>query len=178
MKRTFLNITVASCITMVAYIALYAFWGAILNALKNPTLKLFLVCFMTTAAFGFFLLYTSKIRKSVGEEEVLSDYREQAYESVQRDFQLVIKRESRTLITIVGIALTCFALNLLYGLLFDKSAAFPVTLLFAPICIFDSVIKIPFLGYALSAVLDCVSYVVFLLIYRKKKLDYWEKDRG
>ena len=67
MKRTLWNITLASVITLVAYIALYAIWGAILSELENPTLQLFLIAFMTTVAFGFFLLYTSKIRKSVGE---------------------------------------------------------------------------------------------------------------
>ena len=178
MKRTFWNITVASCITMVVYIALYAFWGAILSTLKNPMLKLFSVCFMTTSAFGFILLYVSKIRKGVGEEEVLSDYREKSYESIQRDFQPVIKREAKTLVLIIGISVICFVLNLLYGIIFDKSASFPITLVFAPMCIFDSAIRIPFLGYALSAVLDCVLYVLFLLIYRKKKFNYWKKGRG
>ena len=56
MKRTLWNITLASIITLVAYIALYAFWGAILNEINNPMLRLFLVALMTTVAFGFFLL--------------------------------------------------------------------------------------------------------------------------
>ena len=40
MKRTLLNITFASIITLVAYIALYAIWGAILSGLENTTLRL------------------------------------------------------------------------------------------------------------------------------------------
>ena len=76
MKRTLLNITFASIITLVAYIALYAIWGALLSGLENPTLRLFLIALMTTVAFGFFLLYTSKIRKGIGEDEVVSDYKD------------------------------------------------------------------------------------------------------
>ena len=64
MKRILLNITFASIITLVAYIAFYVIWGAILNALDDPTLSLLIISLMTTVAFGFFLLYTSKIRKS------------------------------------------------------------------------------------------------------------------
>ena len=63
MKRTLWNITFASIITLVAYIALYAIWGAILSGLENPTLRLLIIALMTTLAFGFFLVYTSKIRK-------------------------------------------------------------------------------------------------------------------
>ncbi len=72
MKRTLWNITFASIITLGAYIALYAILGAILNGLENPTLRLLIIALMTTVAFGFFLLYTSKIRKSIGEDEVVS----------------------------------------------------------------------------------------------------------
>jgi len=39
MKRTLWNITLASVITLVAYIVLYAIWGAILSELKNSTVK-------------------------------------------------------------------------------------------------------------------------------------------
>ena len=53
MKRIFLNITLASIITLVAYIALYAVWGAILSGLENSTLRMLIIALMTTVAFGF-----------------------------------------------------------------------------------------------------------------------------
>ena len=108
MKRILLNITFASIITLVAYIAFYVIWGAILNALDDPTLSLLIISLMTTVAFGFFLLYTSKIRKSVGEDEVVSDYKDKQYISFADDFKLVLKRESKMLICIVSIVLICF----------------------------------------------------------------------
>ena len=175
MKRILLNITFASIITLVAYIAFYVIWGAILNALDDPTLSLLIISLMTTVAFGFFLLYTSKIRKSVGEDEVVSDYKDKQYISLADDFKLVLKRESKMLICIVSIVLICFILNTFDSVVFGKKTISFPTFLFAPMCLFDSMISIPFVGYLLSAILDCLTYMAFLLIYRKKKYDYWMK---
>lgn len=163
MKRTLWNITLASVITLVAYIALYAVWGAILGGVENPTLKLFLIALMTTAAFCFVLLYTSKIKNSVGEDEVVSDYKDSAYVSLVDDLKLIIKRESKILICIALIVLICFAFNTFDVLIFGKKTISFPTLIFAPMCLFDSAINIPFVGYAVSAMLDCVLYIIFLL---------------
>ena len=108
MKRIICNITLASVITLVAYITLYSIWGAILSSIKNQELSLFMVSLMTTVAFGFILLYTSKIRKAVGEDEVVSDYKNRNYISLADDFKLVIARESKMLVCIVAIVLLCF----------------------------------------------------------------------
>ena len=175
MKRILLNITFASIITLVAYIAFYVIWGAILNALDDPTLSLLIISLMTTVAFGFFLLYTSKIRKSVGEDEVVSDYKDKQYISFADDFKLVLKRESKMLICIASIVLICFILNTFDSVVFGKKTISFPTFLFAPMCLFDSIISIPFVGYLLSAILDCLTYIASLLIYRKKKYDYWMK---
>ena len=177
MKRTLWSITLASMITLIAYIALYAIWGAILSELENQTLKLFLIALMTTFAFGFFLLYTSKIKKSVGEDEVVSDYKDRAYISFVDDFKLIVKRESKMIICIAAIVLICFVLNTFDRLVFEKKTISFPTFFFAPMCLFSSLINIPFVGYALSAVLDCVTYFIFLLIYRKKKYNYWMKNK-
>ena len=175
MKRILLNITFASIITLVAYIAFYVIWGAILNALDDPTLSLLIISIMTTVAFGFFLLYTAKIRKSVGEDEVVSDYKDKQYISFADDFKLVLKREAKMLICIVSIVLICFILNTFDSVVFGKKTISFPTFLFAPMCLFDSMISIPFVGYLLSAILDCLTYMAFLLLYRKKKYDYWMK---
>ena len=175
MKRILLNITFASIITLVAYIAFYVIWGAILNSLDDPTLNLLIISLMTTVAFGFFLLYTSKIRKSVGEDEVVSDYKDKQYISFADDFKLVLKREAKMLICIVSIVLICFILNMFDSVVFGKKTISFPTFLFAPMCLFDSMISIPFVGYLLSAILDCLTYMAFLLLYRKKKYDYWMK---
>ena len=98
MKRILWNITLSSVLTMVAYIALYAIWGGILSGIENLTLRLLIIALMTTAVFGFFLLYTSKIKKSIGEDELFSDYKDEEYISLTDDFKLILNRESKVLI--------------------------------------------------------------------------------
>ena len=41
--------------------------------------------------------------------------------------------------------------------------------------IISKIVNIPFIGYLLSAILDCLTYMAFLLLYRKKRYDYWMK---
>ena len=178
MKRTLWNITLASIVTLVVYIALYAIWGAVLSKLENSVLKLLAIACVTTVAFGFFLVYTSKIRKSVGENEVICDYKDSECFSLVEDFKLILKRESQTLVYIGVIVFICFFLNTVDNLVFEKKTISFPTFFFAPMCLFDSVISIPFVGYFLSAVLDCLTYIGFLLLYRKKKYYYWIKNRG
>lgn len=177
MKRTVWNITLASVLTLVAYIALYAIWGAILSEVEDPAFRLLLIALMTTVAFGYFLLYTSKIRRLVGEDEVRSDYKDKAYISFVEDLKLILKREAKMLACIIVIVLLCFALNAVDSVVFGKKVLSFPAFFFAPMCLLDSVCNVPFVGYALSALLDCFAYLVFLLLYRKKKYDYWMKDR-
>ena len=177
MKRTIWNITFASMITLVAYIVLYGVWGAILSGVKNDMLRLVIIALMTTAAFGFFMLYRAKIKKSVGEDELFSDYKSREYVSLADDFKLIFKRESKVLICIASIVLICFLLNTFDSLAFGKKTISFPTFFFAPMCLFASIINVPLVGYLLSAVLDCLSYIIFLLLYRKKKYDYWMKNK-
>ena len=85
MKRIIWNITCASLLTLVAYLALYDVWGAILSTVENEVLQLFFVALMTTAAFGLFLLYFSKIRGSVVDDEIMEDYRDNGTYSVSAE---------------------------------------------------------------------------------------------
>ena len=100
MKQILWNITRASLLTLAAYLVLYAIWGAILNSVENETLKLVLLALMTTAAFGFFLLYISKIRGNVGEDEILDDYRDGRTYSFADNLMLNLRREKTVLITV------------------------------------------------------------------------------
>ena len=177
MKRILWNIVLASVITLVAYIALSALWGTLLASVENPTVKLFLIALMTTLAFALFLLYTAKIRGLVGEKEVLSDYKEREYTSFLEEVKLILRRESKMFICIASIVLICFLLNTFDSVVFGKKTISFPTFFFAPMCLFDTVFGVPFLGYAVSAVLDALFYMIFLLAYRKRKYNEWMKNR-
>ena len=177
MKQILWNITRASLLTLAAYLALYAVWGAILNSVENETLKLFLLALMTTAAFGIILLYFSKIRGNVGEDEILDDYKDSGTYSFADDLMLTLRREKTMLITMAVIVIFCFALNTADLAIFEKKTFSAPTLIFAPMCLFSEAIPIPFVGYAVSAILDCAAYLVCLVIYRKKTYKLWLKNR-
>lgn len=111
MKRTLWNITLASVVTLVSYLALHAIWGALLSGLNVPALRLLIIAWMTTVAFGFFLLCISKIRKGIGEDEVVSDYKDGTHHSFTEDLRLILKRDFRTFLCIASIVFSCFFLN-------------------------------------------------------------------
>lgn len=178
MKRTLRNITVASLITLIAYIVLNTFWRAILSMVQNESLKLFLIALLTAVAFDFVLLYVSKIRNGDGERELLSDYGDGAYISLSEDLKLVLRHESRVLAMMVALVLGCFLLNTFDSLVFQKKLISLPTVLFAPMCLFSTWVEIPFLGYLLSAVADCVGYLGILVFWRKKKYREWIKNKG
>ncbi len=175
--RTSWKITLASLLTLVAYLALYMIWGAILGEVENQKIQLFLLALMTTCAYGFVLVYVSKIRGSVGEDEVMADYKDGKYSSFIGDLKPVLRREAGTLICIVAVVLACCVVNTLDRMIFDKKAVSGITILWAPMCLFDTVFEIPVLEYVVSAAVDCISYIVFLLIYRKKKYTYWMEHK-
>ena len=177
MKQILWNITRSSLLTLVAYLALYAVWGAILNSMENEILQQFLLALMTTAAFGFFLLFISKIRGNVGEDEIIDDYRDGRTYSFADDLMLTLRLEKTVLITVAVIVLLCFALNTVDRVAFGKKTISFPTFFFAPMCLFDAAIPIPFVGCAVSAILDGAAYLVCLLIYRKKKYQYWMMNR-
>lgn len=177
MKRTFWNITLASIITLVAYIALYAILGAIMNSIPNRTLALSLLALATTLAFGGMLIYIAKVRRSVGDDEVMADYADTKYISLAEDFKRMIRREAKTLICMTVIVLVCFGLNTLDWMIFGKKTFSAPTLIYAPLCLFSSVLGDSFIGYVVSALADCIVYLVFLLFYRKKRYNYWMTNK-
>ena len=176
MKRTLWNITLASVVTLVSYLALHAIWGALLSGLNVPALRLLIIAWMTTVAFGFFLLCISKIRKGIGEDEVVSDYKDGTHHSFTEDLRLILKRDFRTFLCIASIVFSCFFLKTFDLLVFKKKTISFPTFFFAPMCLFDALINIPFVGYLLSALLDCLTYMLFLLFYRRKKYNHWMKN--
>ena len=175
MKRTLWSITLSSILTLVVYLVLNAIWRAILKEIASQLFALLLFAFVMAAVFGMILVYISKIRGSVGEDEVVSDYQGQAYISLADDLKRIVKRESQKLICMTAIVLACFVLNRMDVFLFGKKTFSAITLIFAPMCLFDTLFSIPFVGYLLSAVMDAVVYLAILLFYRRKKYNYWMK---
>ena len=176
MKRILWKVTLASLLTLVAYLALYMIWGAILSGVESQTLRLTLIALMTSVAYGAVLVYVSKIRGGVGEDEVMEDYRDGTYTSLAEDLQKLLLREAKTLLCMAVITIACCVVNTLDMALLGKKTVSGITLVYAPLCLFSSLSEKLWLAvplYALGVVVAGAAYVVFLLIYRKKKYMYW-----
>ena len=142
MKRSLWNITLSSVLTMIAYIALSAVWRAILNELENEFLQLFLIALMTTVAYGMIFLWCFKIRRSVGEDEVMADYREHPYTTLADDFKLVLRKEAKTLILMTAVVLMTYILNRLDMLIFGKKMISHITFPYITMSLFGSLFSI------------------------------------
>ena len=176
--RNLWNITLSSVLTLVVYVALYAVWGAILSELKSMTIRLLLIAAMTTAAFGVILLFFSKIRRSVGEDEVIADYKDRDYSTVVNDLKLVLRREAGMLTLMTALVLGCYLLNRMDVFLFGQKTFSRITVLYAPMSLFGTVFRAQIIGYFLSAILNSAAYLLVLLLFRKRKYIYWMNDQG
>ena len=177
MKRILWNITLSSIVTLVAYIALFAFWGAFFLEIEDQTLRLFMISLMTTVVYAWVLLCFVKKRDGSGEEEVYNDYHGTPYHSFANDFKTVIRREKKLLLTIAVIIAVCFALNAFDDLVMKQKTISNAAFIFIPLFILASAFKIPVVGYVLSAVFVCVLYLAFLLLYRRKIYNKWIKNK-
>ncbi len=176
MKKILWAILRASLLTLASYLLLYVVFALILSIFDDhEVLRSVIMALMSTAVFGALLLYVAKIRSRDGEKEVLEDYRESKYTSCIEDLKRTVRREGRMLITIAALVMLSYLLNTVDLLLFGKKVLSFPTLPFAPLCLFSSVVPISVLGYAASALLDVLAYLGFLLIYRKRKYNYWMK---
>ncbi len=175
MKRIFINVTLASVVTLVAYIVLSAVWGAILSEVESAKLRLFIISAMTSTAYAFFLLYFSKIRKAVGENEVVADHKDDPYTSLINDLKMILKNEKKILIAVGVIIGICFVLNKFDNVVFGKKTISFPTIVYAPMTIFGTFFDVDLFGYIVSYIFIGVCYVLMLLLYRKKKYLYLTK---
>ncbi len=79
----------ASLLTLAVYIVLYFIWGAVLSEVTSTTLKQLLLSVMTSTIYAVCLLYFTKLRKSIGENDILEDYKERTYTSLADDCRLM-----------------------------------------------------------------------------------------
>lgn len=174
----FWKISLSSLFTMLLYLFFSSLLTAFLEEMENNTLALCILCILTTVSFGVVLLFVTKIKNSVGDNEIMTDYKDQCYDSWRSDFRIMIKRESKMLITICLIVLLCFLLNKFDAIIFHKKTISVITALYFPLCVFDVLLPWHFLGYFISGVADCITYVLFLMFYRKYRYAYWMKKEA
>ena len=178
MKQNLGSIIKASAITLVVYIGFYTLWGAVANEIASEELKLIAVALVSSFVFAYVLLRTVKNKRFIGESEILSDYKDRKYTSPINDIKLAFRREVGLLLCITAVVFACYFLHGIDRLLaFDKRVISLPTFVFAPMCLFSEVVKVPFLGYVISAAVDCTAYIILLLIYRRNTYKRTQKNK-
>ncbi len=180
MKQTvgiFWNILLASLLCMVAYLALYAIWGAFLNEVENETIRLILVSACTSVAYAAILFYLVRIRRGVGRDELLYDYKNTQYTTLRADLPLILLREKPYLIMIASVILACLLINKVNTQVLGNTNT-PLTFPFATMCIFSSCFPshLDFIGYLFGMLVIAVCYLLFSALYRKKQYEIWLKQ--
>lgn len=177
MKRNLSAIITASAVTLIVYVVLYFIWGAVANEIVDEKLKISVIAIVSSLIFVYNLIHILKIKDLDGEDEILFDYKDQKYTSFIRDIRLAAKREVGVLLSIVGVILVCFLLHSVDRILFAKRVISLPTFVFAPMCLFTELVKIPFFGYVISAAVDCTAYIILLLIYRRNTYKRTQKNK-
>ncbi len=173
----FLKILISALICMAAYLALYTIWGAMLAEVKNEIIRSILLATLTSAAYAFILMFLTKRRKGVGLDELMNDYKDRSYISLQDDLKLVLLHEKSRIILLGSIIGACLLLNKFDALVFGEKTISAVTFPFATMCIYSTCFSsfLDFIGYIISFAVITSLYTVFVLLYRRKQYKYWNE---
>lgn len=173
------KIFISATLNMIAYIALYAIWGALLKEVANTTASLILLSTFTSVAFALILMLFTKYRKDVGCDEFMQDYKEQPYISIGKDIKLVLQNEKITIIILSLVIAACLLLNKADTIVFGKKTISVITFPFSTMCIFSSCFppRINFIGYFINFAVITVFYIAFVLLYRRRQYTYWNETK-
>ncbi len=175
--NSFWKILISALLSMIAYLALYMIWGAILGEVKNASIQSVLLSTGTSAGYALILMLMTKYRKGVGMDEFLSDYKDRTYISLKDDLNLVWSREKSKIVLLGIIIGSCLILNKFDAIVFGKKIISTITFPFATLCIYSSCFPsiIDFIGYIISFAVISVFYITFVLLYRRKQHKYWHE---
>lgn len=172
MKRILKNIILSSLLSLGLYL-LFAI--TLFGWLEDQKLRFLMCSLAAVTTFAAIFFYIQKYRKGVCEYEVLSDYKNEKYDT-KREMLLIWQREKLFVFAVFMITLICSIISLTDRLLFQTQVlSLLTTILFGSLMMLSSVIEIPFLGNFLSGFYVCALYLLFVFLYRKKRYTYWMK---
>ena len=121
MKRVFFHITLASLLALGIYILLVGFLlRAIVAIMDEIFWRFFFTSVLMTIFYGVSLLYFTKIRGRLEEQQIVKDYENHPYDSIVKDFCLIIRRERAYICCLFVISALCFLLHILSELVYCR----------------------------------------------------------
>lgn len=167
MKRVFFHITLASLTAWAMYIMSGFLLRAITAQMDEIFWRYFFASVLMTVFYGISLLYFAKIRGHSEEQQILNDYETHPYDSIVKDFCLMIRRERAYICCLFVISALCFLLEILDGYLFEAKTLGYIAFIYFPIVIMDSCIPVGIVAYLVSPACCALTYLIAVCIYRR-----------
>jgi len=179
MKRVFLHITLASLAALAVYVISMMLLRSIIGSIEEIFWRYFISSFFMTVLYGISLFYFAKIRGRSEEQQILKDYETRPYDSIVKDFCLILRREKVYICFLFLSSALCFFLHILDGYLFEaKTTPGPlghIAFIYSPIITMASYISYKPVGYLVSPACCAIVYLIAVCIYRRHCYNYWLK---
>lgn len=174
MKRVFLHVILAAFVALAVFCLCSIVLAALLSEADSMLIRNLLLAFFSTVTYAISLLCLSKVRQSVGMDEVFDDYAENEYSSLHHDIRVIWHRERRYVFAMWSVMLLCYLMNLIYMGILGGERVFPVSFAFIAMTVWQNLFageEMNFLlnlaGHLLSAVIIPSAYLLAVLLHRR-----------
>ena len=165
---------IADLLTLVLYIALYAFWGAIIGEIESVFLANLVLASATGILFGFLLTWCTWVREGLGEGLISKMDIPFARGFLPRCRQLIA--DAKPTLAILAIAALCdMAINLL--ILVGAVERLPLNFLYMGLSIQNVWLDVPFLSSIYGFAFVGAWHLFFLWLYQNKWYRNWHSDK-
>ena len=165
---------IADLLTLVLYIALYSFWGAIVSEIEQPFLRDLVIASATGIMFGFLLTWCTWVRGGLGEDLVSKMEAPFAAGFLPRCRQLIA--DAKPTLALLAISALCDMAGMLLVLL-GIVERLPLNLLYMGLSIQNIWLDIPFLSSIYGFVFVGAWHLFFLWLYQNKWYRNWHTEQ-
>ncbi len=165
MKKTLIHITVASILSWVLILAFNVIIIAAIKEVASPLVRNIIGSILYAASFVISLLYITKIRKGIGEDEFFDDYTDKKYVSIKEDIKLIIQHEKMYFLTIAIVILSCLAINIIYCTVLGNSKVFILTMIYLALNAFSTLFSLSSTGIVLNIVFSIIGIGIYVALY-------------
>lgn len=165
---------IADLLTLVLYIALYAFWGAIIGEIESVFWANLVLASATGILFSFLLVWCTWVRGGFGEALVSKMDAPFSSEFLPRCRQLIA--DAKPTLALLAIAALCdMAVSLL--ILIGVVERLPLNFLYMGLSIQNVWLDVPFLSSLYGFAFVAAWHLFFLWLYQKKWYRNWHSEK-
>ena len=165
---------IADLLTLVLYIALYSFWGAIINEIEQPFFSNLVIASATGILFGFLLTRCTWVSRGLGEDLVSKMEEPFAAGFLPRCRQLIA--DAKPTLALLAMSALCDMTVMLLVLL-DIVEHLPLNFLYMGLSIQYVWLEVPFLSSIYGFAFVGAWHLFFLWLYQNKWYRNWHREQ-